>query len=910
MRKILTLLVSVCMVSALLLVGCKTEDEPRKPEITRVPEKFSVYVNSDVDIPEIEYTAGADLTVTVNGPSGAAVAVSEGKFRPVAAGNYTVTYRVTLGEQSVEASLTVTALSSDVPPTIELDGENAKRVLKDESVTLVPASAKDALGKDLAVTITVTSPSAADVSLTDRSFVAAEKGEYAIAYSATDDFGNSATVTDAITCYTVPKPVSDVPAGVKNSFETEEKSFLERLNAETSGVTFARNSTDEDKNAVRSGAYSLKITSVEGSKLINLVSEAVCGSKNFGGMGTLSFWAYNGNGDAGGMSIYNLVLTSGTTKKVNVYQVLPVPVSGSERDAWTKYEINLIECGFTAEQLEDTYSAALWVEKAGTYYIDDIAWDDRADYVTLGAVEQRIEHLFGGGVTIAVPEVSAGATLTITVTDPEGNPVDYSNEYAFTPSKTGEYEILYSATNGKTTAEKTTVLYVYKPDPEPVGPVPDGVRNSFETEAECALDKLGAAFSRNSTDDKREGVKSGAYSLKIKTSAGGTVSLMSQAINGTQDLSDIGTLTFWVYNGGAAEVQFNLYKVILVDSTTIQPNIGLRIPAGEWKQHTFNFVDCGLTETQLEKVWAIQFWTNAGVEIYLDDVSWDNRADYVTLGDIQQETSVLVGAEVSVEAPAVSANAQLVISVTGPDGESVAVTDGKFTVTQTGTYTISYTAKGTVKELTKRTTVIVTESEPEPIPENVYSFEDFTGDPNGLTTFNTVDERNRTAIEISDDAENAHRGSKSVHFTVNSEVLTGWKPATIFGTQKFSADIGSISLWVRSVNGGRFTLWGVNTVLPSGTVSFSEATDLPAGVWTEITVDLTDPKFDAYRKTDGGIEIYWIKFTTAAGEYYLDDFTLNKKPAAETEGGESGGTAQAVAALAVDSDKRYSAERE
>ena len=173
----------------------------------------------------------------------------------------------------------------------------------------------------------------------------------------------------------------------------------------------------------------------------------------------------------------------------------------------------------------------------------------------------NLEANYGEEFTIPVPEVSSGATLTITVTDPEGNAVTYSEDYKFALEKSGEYTIKYSATNGKKSAEKTTVLTVVIPEPTPVCPVPEDVKNSFETEAECALDKLSAStFSRNSTFEKTAGVKSGAYSLKIKTSAGGTISFVSQAINGTQDLSDIGTLTFWVYNGGESEVQFNIYK--------------------------------------------------------------------------------------------------------------------------------------------------------------------------------------------------------------------------------------------------------------------------------------------------------------------------------------------------------------
>lgn len=631
MRKILALLASVCIISVLLLVGCESaEPTPTgKPEITGMPEDFSVYVSSEVTIPEVQYTEGASLSVSVNDPSGAAVPVTEGKFIPTAVGKYVITYKVTLKEEETEKSITVTVIDTDVPPTIALEGENVERVLKDTQVVLTAATAKDAFGKELVVTIKVTSPSNIDVALTDGTFTATEKGEYKVVYSVTDAFGNTATIEDTILCYNQPQTVVPVPEDVKNSFESEEECKFDRLNAETSSASFTHNSTEDDVHAVKSGAYSLKVTTTGGGTF-NLVSEAICGSKDFSGMGTLSFWAYNGNGAAVGMSIYNVVLTGGASKNVNIYKLLPIPVAGSEAQAWTKYEINLIDCGFTAEQLKDVYSLSLWVGAAGTYYIDDIAWDNRADYVTLGDVQERIE--------------------------------------------------------------------------------------------------------------------------------------------------------------------------------------------------------------------------------------------------------AAVGDQVAVESPAVSPNAQLVVTVIAPDGQSVNVVDGKFTVENVGIYTITYTAKGTVKELTKRTSVVVSDPTEEPIPDNVYSFEQFEGEANTLNTFATAADRACTSIEMSSGKANAHSGSRSIHFTVNTEVVVGWLPAKIFGTQKFDPSVGSISFWVRSVNGGKFTLWGVNTVSPSGTVYGTNQFELPAGVWTEITVDLTEAKYDDYRKSDGGIEIYWIKFTAAVGEYYLDDFTIHTRP--------------------------------
>lgn len=630
MRKILALLASVCIVSVLLLVGCESVSQTpsAKPEIKGLPEDFSVYVSSEVTIPDVQYTEGANLSVTVNDPSGAAVPIAEGKFIPTAVGNYVITYRVTLKEEEVEETVIVTVIDTDVPPTIALEGDNIERVLLGEQVTLVSATAKDAFGKELAVTIRVTSPTDGDVPLTDGAFTAAEKGEYKVVYSVTDAFGNPATIENTILCYNQPQAVVPVPEGVKNSFETEEECSLERLNAESGNASFVCNSTEEDVHAVKSGAYSLKVTTTGGGTF-NLVSEAICGAKDFSGMGTLSFWAYNGNGAAVGMSIYNVVLTNGASKNVNIYKLLPVPVAGSESEAWTRYEINLIDCGFTAEQLENVYSLSLWVGGAGTYYIDDISWDSRVDYVTLADVQERVE----------------------------------------------------------------------------------------------------------------------------------------------------------------AEV----------------------------------------------------------------------------------------GEEVTLESPAVSSNAQLIVTVTDPDGETVTVADGKFTVEKAGWYTIAYTAKGTDRELTKNTTVIVTDPSEDVIPDNVYSFETFEGAANTLNTFATAADRACTSIEMSSGKANAHSGTRSIHFTVNTQVVVGWLPAQIFGTQKFGPNVGSISFWVRSVNGGKFTLWGVNTVTPSGTVYGTNQFELPAGVWTEITVDLTEAKYDDYRKADGGIEIYWIKFTAAVGEYYLDDFTINAR---------------------------------
>ena len=66
MRKILALLASVCIVSVLLLVGCESVSQTpsAKPEIKGLPEDFYVYVSSEVTIPDVQYTEGANLSVT------------------------------------------------------------------------------------------------------------------------------------------------------------------------------------------------------------------------------------------------------------------------------------------------------------------------------------------------------------------------------------------------------------------------------------------------------------------------------------------------------------------------------------------------------------------------------------------------------------------------------------------------------------------------------------------------------------------------------------------------------------------------------------------------------------------------------------------------------------------------------
>ena len=49
-----------------MLVGCESVSQTpsAKPEITGLPEDFSVYVSSEVTIPDVQYTEGANLSVT------------------------------------------------------------------------------------------------------------------------------------------------------------------------------------------------------------------------------------------------------------------------------------------------------------------------------------------------------------------------------------------------------------------------------------------------------------------------------------------------------------------------------------------------------------------------------------------------------------------------------------------------------------------------------------------------------------------------------------------------------------------------------------------------------------------------------------------------------------------------------
>ena len=843
----------------MFLSGCSLFlSETKTPEITRLPDGFSAFASTEIEIPDIEYTEGAVLSVTVNGPSGAVVEVIDGKFTPTVVGDYIITYKVTISGEEVEKSITVKVVASDVLPIINLKKENVDKVLLGEKVTLATATAQDSLGQSLDVTIKVLSPSNVEQIVTEGSFIAEEKGDYTVEYIACDILNNVATVSNTITCYSLPTPVCPVPEDVKNSFETEAECALDKL----SESIFSRNSTDEKAAGVKSGAYSLKVNT-SGGGTVSLVSQAINGTQDLSDIGTLTFWVYNGGESEVQFNLYKVILVDETSITPNT--VLRIPAG-----EWKQHTFDFTTCGLTEQQLEKVWAIQFWTNAAAELYVDDLAWDNRADYVTIGDVAANLEANYGEEFTIPVPEVSSDATLTITVTDPEGNAVTYSDDYKFTLEKSGEYTIKYSATNGKKTAEKTTVLTVVRPDPTPVGPVPEDVKNSFETEAECALDKLSATtFSRNSTFEKAAGVKSGAYSLKVKTSASATISFVSQAINGTQDLSNIGTLTFWVYNGGESEVQFNIYKVILVDGTAITPNTVLRIPAGEWKQHTFNFMTCGLTEQQLEKVWAIQFWTNAAAELYVDDLAWDNRADYVTIGDIQEEIDAFVGDQIEIETPVVSENAQLVVSVSDPDGVTVSVADGKFTVDKVGNYVISYTAKGENKELSKETIVVVTEEEQEVIPDNVKSFEDVSE----ITT-SSVKESGSTGatISLNTDKQYSRSGKNSVKIEVGSSgPLVDFYMKGILGAEDLSK-YSAVKFYVYCESAKSFNIY--KTICASGTaITYTQNNTLTAGQWTEITIDLTDAAFAENQK------VWSFRCWMNGGDYtyYIDDFTFVEK---------------------------------
>ena len=876
MKKVSVLLLAVITAVTTLFVACvRKNPSVKKIEFLSDVNDFSVYATQEVVVPDITYTDGATLSVAVTDPSGAVVEVNEKRFTPATTGNYRIAYTITLGKLSDEKIVNVTVVANDILPELKV-GKNEERVLLGTEVVIAVATATDAIGNVIKPETEVKDPSGNIVTVTDGKFTPELKGVYTITYSATDVMGKKTTETQYITVYKNPDPVCEVPADVKNSFETEAECALDKLNAENGNCEFSRNDTSKNADGVRSGAYSLKANFKSGSN-INFVPEAVTGNKDFSGIGTLSFWVYNHSETALGMSIFKVICSDNTTTQPNVYKSIPPKT-------WWQFSVNLAESGLTENSLKSVWAVQFWVGSPAEIYFDDIVYDSRADYVTMGAVEKEKSAKPGDIITIETPEISQGATLTVEVTDPEGAHVAV-NDKNFTVEKTGEYKIVYTADNGKHSVTATTTVTVA---PESKGEVPAEVKNSFETEAECALDKLNAEngnceFSRNDTSKNADGVRSGAYSLKANFKSGSNINFVPEAVTGNKDFSGIGTLSFWVYNHSETALGMSIFKVICSDNTTTQPNVYKSIPPKTWWQFSVNLAESGLTENSLKSVWAVQFWVGSPAEIYFDDIVYDSRADYVTMGAVEKEKSAKPGDIITIETPEISQGATLTVEVTDPEGAHVAVNDKNFTVEKTGEYKIVYTADNGKHSVTATTTVTVAPESKGEVPVDVKnSFEteaecalDKLNAENGNCEFS----RNDT----SKNADGVRSGAYSLKANFKSGSNINFVPEAVTGNKDFSG-IGTLSFWVYNHSEAALGM-SIFKVICSDNTTMSPETykSIPAKTWWQFSVNLAESDL-----TENSLKRVWaVQFWVGnPAEIYFDDIVYDARPQKPASKGE------------------------
>ena len=709
MKKKLAILLLTLLSAVLFVCGCNLTPI-EAPTFTGTYENITAFVTDEITVPDVEYTEGATLTVTVNAPTGSVVEVVDGKFVLTEEGVYVITYSISIANLSEEMQIKVTATKNTQKPTLILNGSNVESVLLGEEVTIASATAEDAIGGALNVDIAIKDANGDPVAIAEGKFTASVLGDYTVTYSAEDKYGNKQEIVNVINCYKLPDPVAPVPEGVANSFETEEESYIEALNNETAAYTVVRNSTDDNVNGVRSGAYSLKLSAAAGGTF-NLLSEVINGSKDLSEIANISLYAYNPLESNLGFSIYKVILKNGTSVTPNLYKVIPA-------GEWLEYSVNLMDCGLTAEDLKNVYAIQLWSATGlSEVYIDDISYDLRSDYPTIGEVEASLIAKLNVEMQIAVPTVNEGAEISYKLTDANGNEIPVENG-KWIPSVAGVYTITYTATKCEHVATATTTVTVAdkpvitlngenvtvatvgdeitvatasakdffnedltvvitvtdanaqevvltdgkftanvigeytvkysvedahgnaneiqnviecKPEPVSKGEVPAGVVNSFETEEECRIaentaNSGGYTLTHNSTNDNADGVRSGAYSLKVENSGSKNFNLVAETILGTKDLSEVGKISFWIYNPLETSQGMSIYGIVFTDGSSVKTEVYKSIPAKSWLEFSYNYTtNEAITEEKLESVFSIQFW---GIkEVYIDDISVVYRKD-------------------------------------------------------------------------------------------------------------------------------------------------------------------------------------------------------------------------------------------------------------------------------------------
>ena len=856
MKKKLAILLLTLLSAVLFVCGCNLTPI-EAPTFTGTYENITAFVTDEITVPDVEYTEGATLTVTVNAPTGSVVEVVDGKFVLTEEGVYVITYSISIANLSEEMQIKVTATKNTQKPTLILNGSNVESVLLGEEVTIASATAEDAIGGALNVDIAIKDANGDPVAIAEGKFTASVLGDYTVTYSAEDKYGNKQEIVNVINCYKLPDPVAPVPEGVANSFETEEESYIEALNNETAAYTVVRNSTDDNVNGVRSGAYSLKLSAAAGGTF-NLLSEVINGSKDLSEIANISLYAYNPLESNLGFSIYKVILKNGTSVTPNLYKVIPA-------GEWLEYSVNLMDCGLTAEDLKNVYAIQLWSATGlSEVYIDDISYDLRSDYPTIGEVEASLIAKLNVEMQIAVPTVNEGAEISYKLTDANGNEIPVENG-KWIPSVAGVYTITYTATKCEHVATATTTVTVAdkpvitlngenvtvatvgdeitvatasakdffnedltvvitvtdanaqevvltdgkftanvigeytvkysvedahgnakeiqnviecKPEPVSKGEVPAGVVNSFETEEECRIaentaNSGGYTLTHNSTNDNADGVRSGAYSLHVVNSGSKNFNLVAETILGSQDLSEVAKISFWIYNPLETSQGMSIYRTVLKNGTALKTEVYKSIPAKSWWEFVYDYsTNSEITREQLTSVFSIQFW---GIkEVYIDDISVVYREKVVV--DFESFTEIASGA--------VSA---------------------------------------------------------------------ISGGP---------------VISLNTDSTKAKSGNNSIKIVANQSCQVHVKPAGIFGFQDLSA-YTAVELYVYCDTAKAFNLMAF---LPGsgGSIDYAINTTLKAGEWNKITIDLTNEVFTTYN-------IWSFKFWMSGGEgivFYVDDITL------------------------------------
>ena len=157
---------------------------------------------------------GATATDIVDGDLSSAILIGGDTVNTAVAGDYVVTYDVSdnAGNDAAQVSRTVT-VTADLPPKITLLGDNPQIVEMGDAYVEAGATASDFEDGDLTSSIVV------DASAVNTAVV----GDYSVAYSVTDSYGNLATATRTVQVVdtSVPPPVDTFVDDDDSVFEAD-----------------------------------------------------------------------------------------------------------------------------------------------------------------------------------------------------------------------------------------------------------------------------------------------------------------------------------------------------------------------------------------------------------------------------------------------------------------------------------------------------------------------------------------------------------------------------------------------------------------------------------------------------------------------------------------------------------------